>query len=228
MANKEWKEVFSASRVTHMKPSRSDHVPLGIEILTTRVIRRVKRKRFHIEEFWLRDAECIDVVRNGRVQYSGGDLFQAVCRKIDRTRRALWDWSNRKFGSLKKEIEKTRGRLAVYYDRARPGWSDQERVQLEKRLNELMEHEHNYWKQRARIMWLTEGDLNTRYFHQKADNRRRRNEIKGCSMRRGCGVQLRLKCKILFYITMGSCSLPVTLEMLISSRVCSLRWFRKI
>ncbi|XP_004310201.1 PREDICTED: uncharacterized protein LOC101298860 [Fragaria vesca subsp. vesca] len=158
VANKEWKEVFSASRVTHMKPSRSDHVPLGIEILTTRVIRRVKRKRFHIEEFWLRDAECIDVVRNGRVQYSGGDLFQAVCHKIDRTRRALWDWSNRKFGSLKKEIEKTRGRLAVYYDRARLGWSDQERVQLEKRLNELMEHEHNYWKQRARIMWLTEAE----------------------------------------------------------------------
>ncbi|KAL6180504.1 hypothetical protein ACLB2K_047167 [Fragaria x ananassa] len=44
VANKEWKEVFSASRVTHMKPSKSDHVPLGIEISATRIIRRVKRK----------------------------------------------------------------------------------------------------------------------------------------------------------------------------------------
>lgn len=52
-------------------------------------------------------------------------------------------------------------------------------MQLQKWLNDLMEHEHSYWTQRARIMWLTEGDLNTKYFHQKADNRRRRNEIKG-------------------------------------------------
>ena len=35
------------------------------------------------------------------------------------------------------------------------------------------------WAQRSKVQWLCDGDKNTRFFHSKATQRRRRNYIKG-------------------------------------------------
>ena len=40
--------------------------------------------------------------------------------------------------------------------------------QLEKEINSLLDKEAKMWSQRSRIMWLKDGDQNTKFFHGKA------------------------------------------------------------
>jgi hypothetical protein len=48
---------------------------------------------------------------------------------------------------------------------------------LRKELNMLLGKEEKFWRQRSRISWLSQGDRNTKYFHGRATQRRRRNSV---------------------------------------------------
>lgn len=88
-------------------------------------------------------------------------------------------WSQSCFGNIKDEIEKVRTRLALSYDNSSSPSPSTDRLALESKLHQLLQQEHAFWKQRAKVFWLTDGDLNTKFFHQSANNRRKRNCIKG-------------------------------------------------
>lgn len=48
---------------------------------------------------------------------------------------------------------------------------------LEKEVNMLLDKEAKMWAQWSKVLWLKDGDRNTRLFHSKASQRRRRNYI---------------------------------------------------
>ncbi|KAK3218735.1 hypothetical protein Dsin_012705 [Dipteronia sinensis] len=50
---------------------------------------------------------------------------------------------------------------------------------IESQLDDMLETEERYWRQRSRIEWLKYGDRDTRFFHMKATVRRARNKITG-------------------------------------------------
>jgi hypothetical protein len=49
--------------------------------------------------------------------------------------------------------------------------------QMEANLDNLLKHEETWWAQRAKANWLQSGDRNTSFFHFKASQRKRKNNI---------------------------------------------------
>ncbi|TXG48954.1 hypothetical protein EZV62_024829 [Acer yangbiense] len=56
-------------------------------------------------------------------------------------------------------------------------WDDIRRI--EKELDDLLEVDEMYWRQRSRENWLQCGDKNSKFFHASASARRSRNKISG-------------------------------------------------
>jgi hypothetical protein len=70
---------------------------------------------------------------------------------------------------------------------------------IERDLDELLECEEIFWRQRSRVTWLREGDCNTKFFHAKASSLKKRNVLHGLFDAVGFGVRV-TKWKTLFRI----------------------------
>ena len=67
--------------------------------------------------------------------------------------------------------------------------SKAEFLSLSKRMDELLQKQEIYWAQWSRINWLKHGDRNTKFFHAKASQRRRKNYIRGIRTSQGQWVE---------------------------------------
>ena len=114
-----------------------------------------------------------------------GEIIEAQWKKgedamvnVGRMARKLGEWSKHKFGDFAKEMRTYKdqmGKLMCEYpsrETIAQMWS------LDQRMDELELREELYWKQRSRQDWSKHGDKNTKFFHAKAKQRVKRNNIK--------------------------------------------------
>ncbi|GKA00402.1 hypothetical protein Tco_0672952 [Tanacetum coccineum] len=86
-----------------------------------------------------------------------------------------WNWS--KFRHVQRELKQKTAQLEKLQidQHTRDTSADESKLQGE--IKELLIREEILWRQHGRVQWLKEGDINTRFFHFNASNRRRRNKI---------------------------------------------------
>lgn len=85
-------------------------------------------------------------------------------------------WGRNFFHKFREKIKKHKETLASLVD-CTDEVSVQAYMEENSRLNELLLHEEVYWKQRAKMFWLTEGDENTKFFHASATTRKKTNHV---------------------------------------------------
>jgi hypothetical protein len=100
-----------------------------------------------------------------------------LSHKLHKTLDHLHNWGYRLFGSLPRKIKLAQDELMHLNHQHGIMDLSQQIKEKEVELDNLLEGEEMWWKQRSRADWLQHGDKNTKYFHMKASQRRKRNRI---------------------------------------------------
>ncbi|KAK1644917.1 hypothetical protein QYE76_062722 [Lolium multiflorum] len=95
--------------------------------------------------------------------------------KLTRLSSSLDVWGRNTFGSVQKEIRELEYRLGVMQSSTDRQGPSEEESRVVERLAALYQREETMWRQRSRV--LAEGDKNTRFFHLRASQRKKKNRV---------------------------------------------------
>ncbi|KAH9678676.1 reverse transcriptase domain-containing protein [Citrus sinensis] len=170
LASNSWIHLFSKAKVISLETSCSDHLSIFLDPVPME--RTPRSKKFRFENSWLRESDCFEVVKD-RWASSIGVPIQ---NKIGSCGSALLRWGNHLTQDFRVRILECKRKMALFRGN-RDSASVDSFIEARKHYNELLHSHEIFWKQRAKSIWLKEGDMNSRYFHVMASTRKKQNVI---------------------------------------------------
>jgi hypothetical protein len=175
-ANSNWIDMFPNFTNTHLTRYRSDHCPILLDFTHISCIRPPNQhyygKRF--EQIWTTNENHHNIVKEAWLT-GQGDLGN----KLKLTLNTLHNWGRKTFGIIPQRIKETQKELDDLLNSHNSQTQTNNIRNKEKELDDLLEMEELWWSQRSKAMWLAQGDKNTKFFHQKVSQRRKKNKIEG-------------------------------------------------
>lgn len=101
-----------------------------------------------------------------------------VQENISHSAKKLQAWSKEYFGSFAKEMKQCKEKMNALMETDPSEEVLKMMSDLDCRMSEMERREELYWHQRSRQEWIKAGDKNTKFFHEKTRQRRKRNQIK--------------------------------------------------
>ena len=177
LATPKWIEHFSNVRVQHLDETTSDHCPL---LLVDSVSFKKRGKcRFFFEALWTRRADYKELIKEvwntNSISHDPSSFSARLKVCADR----LAKWGSSVFKQIPKKIQEKKESLGELLRNDTTLQNEAEINELRKEINLLLDDEEVWWQQRSRVQWLGEGNRNTKYFHHRASERRRKNAIVG-------------------------------------------------
>jgi hypothetical protein len=157
MATSTWLMMYPEVKLQNLLASHFDHSPILLQ--NSPVVRIQSNYMFRFENLWLKEEDVEEVVEDGW----GRDRGVVVTDRISRCADKLKRWGRRKRVKFKQEVQECSEELERL--RGNHDVSESRRYQeVQERHARLLIQEETYWKQRAKMHWLKEGDLNTKFF----------------------------------------------------------------
>lgn len=148
----------------------SGHHPLFLRLHNNNITRNDRPFRF--ESCWLTHPQFNEVVKENWNQQS--PLHMA----LKDLSYSLSEWNKNSFGNIKKRKNNILARLGgIQRSNERNPFLEDLEKRLHRELDEVCTQEEYLWHQKSRAEWINSGDRNTKFYHLRTTNRRRKNRI---------------------------------------------------
>ena len=174
LANSNWIDCFNDATVTHLPFFKSDHRPLLLRLNGFNGT-RVSKGPFRFIASWILHNDFSDFVKlHWSGESSWNDNMAAFSSSCCVWNKEIFGHTSRRKHILLRRLE---GISKVEARGVLPSHLLHLQKQLWLELDEVLLQDSLLWAQKARNDWHLFGDRNSKFFHQKANGRRRRNFI---------------------------------------------------
>jgi exonuclease III len=151
MVTPNWADFFPNVRLLNLLASHSDHSPLLLQTDLVVVMRH--SHSFKFENNWLEEPDIEEVVSNGWGLGIDGEVVDRLKLCAD----GLQQWGRRKRVRFKEKIQECGQELELLREYQDPENSNRYKELIEQHATLLIQEEA-FWKQRAKMHWLKEGE----------------------------------------------------------------------
>lgn len=176
-ANLEWLNFFKNLKVHHLIESTLDNFLLRIS--DSCPLAPTRKRRFHFKAMWVKKEDCKEIIETARNGGSLSNTLEGVASNLSRCVSELAAWNKKCIGNIPKKIQEKRKALNSLTTIDHDGTYGVAIEEMRREINDLLDSEEILWHQRSKIHWYREGDRNTKFFHARASNRRKKNTIWG-------------------------------------------------
>jgi hypothetical protein len=170
LVSSDWLTKFPHAKLQNILSSHSDHSPILLQC--SPIVRQHYNHEFKFENSWLLEEDIEVVVQEG---WNDGNSLE-ITQRLSHCAEKLQRWGKRKKRRFKAEVAEHEAEM----ERNRDKSDSDSRVRFREAQTQhakVLIQEEAFWKQRAKMHWLKEGDLNTKFFHMSATARTKVKKI---------------------------------------------------